>query len=761
MTTLSGGSVLRPAREMARDGAEWLAASDPGLNRLRQAGRAVLAMGSTLAVEWVLAGWVGAGSRGALIAMLLGAVVAMLGSMGLSAGPTSQRAATAAILPISMGVGVAAGIAVAGHTDLLLGVFVVVQFVAVYIRRFGHRFFFAGFLVWIGYFFGSFLSAPFSEMPRIMLYVVVAAAWVLLLSLTVLKENPTRTLRHMVQAFTTRAESVADSAARVLEGASDRSWSRLHRRQRLLDEAALMIEGQLGEDDAVPADWSAVTLRRELVDAQLAIDEIVAATFSLVCAGTTQGLRDAARDMLACLAAGRHEVAEEAAAALYRAIDDADRDQDDGEQGRYAARRLAGSVEGYCRRIDRWRSRGVGAPSHPDPRDGQPDFTSSVTLMMGQLPGSASVAGEVSARSASWNPLARLPLTTRQAIQVALAGGLAILAGRELSQQRYYWAVIAAFIAFTGTSTAADTFLKSINRVVGTAAGLGVAIVLANLTAGHSSTVLAVILASIFCGFYLRQISYAYMIFFITIMVAQLYSVLHEFTDQLLVLRLEETAIGAGIGIGVALLVMPVGAHATSRAAATIFFTGLHQLLAAAADHLDLPDPADDATDRDDDEAQDLDGLARILDGHLNQLRQTLHPLTVSLTLRPDTHQIRHRLSLYALAATTSRALVSDVRQTPLPSPALASACRSLAQAAQALADRQGPDASLRAANDDLQQAQESLDHLKGTGSRDHRHEVERSYRVLATLLYALDRLADNSFTTRPLPAAQRPIDIS
>ena len=76
--------------------------------------------------------------------------------------------------------------------------------------------------------------------------------------------------------------------------------------------------------------------------------------------------------------------------------------------------------------------------------------------------------------------------------------------------------------------------------------------------------VLVVVITSMSCGFYLVNISYASMIFFVTIMVAQLYSALHVFTTGLLWLRLEETAVGAGIGIAVA-LVVPAHEHPRHR----------------------------------------------------------------------------------------------------------------------------------------------------------------------------------------------------
>src|SRR5699024_2483391 len=110
----------------------------------------------------------------------------------------------------------------------------------------------------------------------------------------------------------------------------------------------------------------------------------------------------------------------------------------------------------------------------------------------------------------------RVSSPTRRSSDLTVAGLLAILAGTAINGQRYYWAVIAAFVAFTGTGTRMETFNKSLNRVLGTLTGLGAGIALAVWTSGNSGLSVVVIVISIFCGFYLMRLSYAYMIFFIT-----------------------------------------------------------------------------------------------------------------------------------------------------------------------------------------------------------------------------------------------------
>jgi len=61
-----------------------MVASDPGLTRLRMAGSAAATMGSALGIEYIAAAARHEGARGTLVAMLLGAVVGMMGSMALT-----------------------------------------------------------------------------------------------------------------------------------------------------------------------------------------------------------------------------------------------------------------------------------------------------------------------------------------------------------------------------------------------------------------------------------------------------------------------------------------------------------------------------------------------------------------------------------------------------------------------------------------------------------------------------------------------------
>ena len=654
-------------------------ASDPGLQRLRMALSAAAAMATALGVEYAFGRLTGADAKGLLIAMLLGTVIAMMGSMALTGTRAWPKVGTAVFFPVALGAGMLPGTLVAGHEHWMLVLFVAVMFLAVFIRRFGLAYFFYGFMIWMGYFFAVFLGAKPSQVPALLVPVVVSTVWILLLSLTVLRTNPRRTLRRGRRAFDARARAVARVCADLLETdpADERTRARtrrkLHSRQLRLAETALMIEGWSEDPDALPAGWSAPALRRRLLDAHMALDALATAAESLTLAdGRLTG--EAAR-IAGHLARHEYRAAQQPARALLALDQLTAHDQDC-----YAQHLAAAALE--------FTSLAGRTDDPPDAADAE-EFSPAVTLALGLLPGSPSVAGDVAARG-RWNPLSRMSLTSRQAVQVAVAGALAIIIGRQVSETRYYWAVIAAFIAFTGTATRSETFIKAGNRVLGTLLGLGVGVGLVHVTAGHTMWVLAVVIISMSCGFYLVNISYASMIFFVTIMVAQLYSVLNEFSAGLLLLRLEETAIGAVVGIAVALLVLPTSTRDTVRAAREQYFTALADLLRATTARPD-DEPAEPRDDEEEDETTtDIDALIRALDLRLRQLALVARPLTRTLS-RPliwgnNPRVVRHRLTLHADLNRQIRALALEARRYPERVPDLAPACEALAEAAEALA---------------------------------------------------------------------------
>ena len=67
----------------------------------------------------------------------------------------------------------------------------------------------------------------------------------------------------------------------------------------------------------------------------------------------------------------------------------------------------------------------------------------------------------------------------RLAVQVVLACALAMAGGLWVSEQRWFWAVLTAFLVFVNTQSRGDAILRGVDRALGTAAGILVGMLIA------------------------------------------------------------------------------------------------------------------------------------------------------------------------------------------------------------------------------------------------------------------------------------------
>ena len=686
-----------------RDLRDRVVASDPGLARLRQAVSAILAVGTTVGVESVVVAVVGPPKQIGLLALLLGAVIAMPLSTSVKESDRRVAAITVASGAAAAVVGAVLGVLTAQVHLLGLIIFTLVSFAAVWLRRFGPRWFTLGFLGWQAFFFSLFLDPPVSSLPFMVGAIVVATLWVGLLLLTVLHVDPAAALGRTVVTLRARARAAISAAIDVLDDPRDLRSVRAMRGQLIqLSEVSLLLDGQLSTARTLPHGLRAGFVRRWVVDVEIGMDEICAAVLDLA-THEDEIPPEVIHDVR--IALGSLGWAETATALVS-----ARELQATGHCGIPPARRLGAAAVLLLETIDQW--------DHPalrpdrtdealeDSGEQEADFDAVVTLFSGNLPGSAGLAAltldpETSRR---WSP-SRLRLTTRQAIQAGVAAGLSIILGELISPQRYYWAVIASFIAFTGTATSGETIRKSVSRIAGTIAGLIAAVALANLTAASTGLTVVILGGSIFLAFYLQAVSYTAMTFFITLMLGQLYTLLHTFSDQLLVVRLEETAVGAVVGLTVSLVILPASTRATLRVARRAFLLSLAHLLDACADHLaGVPrgglreaggtdrQPTDEAVPEvgsEDVEVVDRDLLTLVVQtsADARQVVRTHHALTRGRVFGADREGLRHRISVLGAADSIARTLAARVEATPSgSSPELATACREIAAEARHLA---------------------------------------------------------------------------
>ncbi|WP_459967644.1 FUSC family protein [Mycobacterium sp. MUNTM1] len=635
--------------------------SDPGLLRLRMATRTTAALGLSLLALFILTRATGQ----PLTVALLGVVITMVASRSVNEPDPHQQRITMALLPLPAAASITAAAVLAPHTVVSDLVFVLVVFTAAYIRRYGARGRALGMVAFMSYFFTLYLRARLAELPWMIGAVAVGTVCTYLMSTYVMPDRPERVLRATIRALRARMAIVLDTTAEAVRTGrlDERRRRRMRARTIRLNETALMVQSQI-EDKADPGTlWPGVTaeqLAPWLLDAELAIEWVATAgrrAAVIACedpdsmpAPTRAALVDALTQLSRAIRLPEPDGLRRAADRAQRLLDEQPAPAGD-DEGSAAVRRLAlaiinaasatSDVRAIVDRVATGRPLDDGDGERPQPPgDALPDET----------------AGE--------EPATGLRPTTRQAIQVSVAASLAIVIGELVSPARWYWAVIAAFVIFAGTNSWGETLTKGWQRLLGTLLGVPCGVLVATLLTGHKTAALVGIFVCLFCAFYFMTVTYSLMTFWITTMLALLYGLLGQFSFGVLMLRIEETAIGAVIGATVAVVVLPTNTRTAIRTDTRAFLTSLSVLIeVSTATMFGAQDSASPSEQ------------ARQLDRDLQQFRVTAKPLLAGVAGLAGRRSIRRALRIFTACDRYGRSLARSAEQyrDPVGSPSLAS----------------------------------------------------------------------------------------
>jgi len=265
-------------------------------------------------------------------------------------------------------------------------------------------------------------------------------------------------------------------------------------------------------------------------------------------------------------------------------------------------------------------------------------------------------------------------------VQVSVAASLAIVTGELVSPSRWYWAVIAAFVIFAGTNSWGETLTKGWQRLLGTMLGVPCGVLVATLFAGDKTASLVAIFVCLFCSFYCMTVTYSLMTFWITTMLALLYGLLGQFSFGVLMLRLEETAIGAVIGVAVAILVLPTNTRTTIRKDTRAYLTALSSLIEISTATMFGGDETGSPTEQ-----------ARQLDRALQQFRVSAKPLLAGFAGLGGRRSIRRGLRIFTACDRYGRSLARNSEQYQDPVRQLHDRRPRLRRVPGAASGRRGP----------------------------------------------------------------------
>lgn len=671
-------TVTRPVRRVRR----LMITTDPDRSRLRFALAAIASLVLIAAVLFALAALTGQVVTAAIPGIILG----MTSATAVREDRPGPRTVTILLLvPASF-----ASITIASLLSPVMLVadigFVVVSVLAVFARGFGQRGLAMGMLAFMTYFLAIFIKIQPSQLPAVAAALLIAAILTSGVRLVVRPRHSDRDLQRLLDSLGYRARRVVGVLREgVQAGEFDERLRRsLRSRSASAASTATTVEQALSAAeeplvDGIDNDELAV----RVFDFELTVERLADGVVQMV--EVVQRLEPAAESP-AESAAQSADQQRDLAAALGRFAADLRRPVSRGRQdpgpteraphpiisGADDPGRAGRSVDGRRARLDRillaaelaWAGvahRGADALGESGV-EGEPanagDTLSIRAIDARALPGG--IEGRVSldtnaidddrddagAADDRWAPFRDL---WRVAAQVGVAAALAIAAGTALSSTRWFWAVIAAFVVYVGASSRGEILTKGWLRVLGTLGGVVFGVLIAAAVGHNTILAFVLIVVSLFFGFYLSSVSAAFLIFFITTTLALLYGLLGEFSIALLLTRLEETAAGAAIGVGVAYVVFPTRTRDVAREKTTVFLETLSEALEQASTRL----TSDQATS-----AMLAPDEARRLRTALEEVRTSAKPLTQRFLGASDRSGSRRTLQILGACEHHARVLL-------------------------------------------------------------------------------------------------------
>ncbi|GAA2768014.1 FUSC family protein [Streptomyces paradoxus] len=651
----------RSVRARLRD---RIAASDPGLLRLTAGLRTVGAIALTLAVLSLL--------RADVHVLVAGAMAAMVATFAIREKQPAAQAVTLALgLPVALA---SVSLGAVLNARLFVGdvFFVVLIFCAVYGRRFGDRGTALGLIGFQIYFLSLFVGATASTLPALCGALAVAFCSSALMRFAVVPATPTGVLLRLRLAFRARLAQLVAAQVELLDAPADemdKALEAVREGTARLHETAMMIQGRL--EEGTPDESAARLVQRRIADAEIAAERLGLLLLTARTAERADTLTLHLPGAPAPSVAGP-ELPDEAGATLRRDLQALHAlvlragSGDTGTGLAHVRNRLLGyrdeenlppasaAVQDVFRGIGESARAVLGLRIALDGPQDESDDSPATARSREELDAEdAAIDGGGEEASPEEQTGLRRP-TTRAAVQVAVGSSLAIVGGELLSTQRWYWAVLTCWIVFLNTASTGEILVKGYRRLLGTVFGVVAGIVLAGLVGRHTWTAFALVLVLIFAMFYTAPLSYTLMSFFVTAMLGLLYTLLHTYSLDVLVLRIEETALGAACGVVAAALVLPVQTDRRTNELLGTVLERLAEVTEAAVGQLS-GGPADELLDK-----------ARDLDQALADLRAATQPLIHPVTpLRTRRHTARYVVALLETCAYHARTLAATAELLP------------------------------------------------------------------------------------------------
>ncbi len=527
-----------------------LAAADPGRTRLHQAARITISVFSSVMTMIWLTREIGISFTPAILA----GVVSLLSLLLVNDDTDKKKKITSLLLVISSIIWLTVR-TLLSHIPLVTdGLFLLVIFFAYYLQHYGFRYFGIFMIAFLSIYFSTLLNLQSTDLPGFILGILVGGAFSYLYQFILFRNKPKRQLRRSMNSFHIQTNLTLDL---VLEAIADPTPNRyrallLKRDVRKLNEYAQVISSQLTTTDPGEV-WRGIDaeqLRMYVFDAEMLIETLYPAVNRLkelhalehnevrkLLYKVVESVRDAevlrSHDVV-----GNLQKTEKVIKELKEQLTELRLSNHQNKDWLWLMRRIE-SIANHL--VDSSSELGVRRMANIEEKE-----------RLGEVEETKKENGNKEGKSN--HPRS----ATIKALQAIVAGAVAIFLGYFLSPTHQYWVLLSAFVVLLGTDTVGMTLQKAFQRSLGTIFGAIAGFGLAHLLAGQVILELIALFCCIFMAFYLLSISYAMMMFWMTMLIAIMYDfLLGGITEQILMARVFDTLAGAFIGFLAAAMIYP------------------------------------------------------------------------------------------------------------------------------------------------------------------------------------------------------------
>ncbi|WP_261399342.1 FUSC family protein [Streptomyces misionensis] len=624
--------------------------SDPGLGQLQAGWRTLVAMVTSLAVGY---GMSHALAVPPMIGMMVGGMMGLMNGFAVAGNNwvTLARSTLWMPFPYTLVLWVAASLS--GHRTLEIGLNVVALALTFLLARFGPLALLTGMMLFNGLMVGTIAGIPSALVGKAFAVALVTAAAVLAARLLLCHPMPREDLLRTQRAFVVEARRLVDITVDALDPdtAPKRVERRVNRSLRRLNLVTLTIDARLAQPEAATDPVVAELLHRHLFDAELALRGISQAVQVLTAQSPPEELRQSlavglllARDTPPAEAGGLRPAVRtirEQADAILRDPRAAARDA----ESAVVARRVAELLESLADSLSGWLALGRRTPDTP----AAVPFEPAVALENDRIPGSAAPMRRVlTARTRSgWQravPFVRAPL------HAGVAAAIACPIADAIDPQRFYWGLVGVMITLFGTNTTHERLRKFGHRMIGTAAGAVIGVILLHWVGrDHVYWTLAVIVLGLAFGSWGMQRAYALWTTGLVVALVQLYGLTTPDSrmDDLLGERLLDNGIGILAAAACAALIFPLSTRSIAREAEHGYVRAVQNLLIQVSARWEEPDSP-----------VRLRGAARAVDVALFEVAEVSRPV-VPMPIGVRGRGSLNRMALLTTATGHARALAS------------------------------------------------------------------------------------------------------